>query len=94
MSTRQATRALCNQLIRVNLGTCFLYAGLAKSELQAGQRRLAERSFGLARSSHEAIQRFLGKLEDERQRNEVETHLVRLGEKLDLLQGQLKPEPG
>ena len=69
MLTGQATRALCNQLVRVNLGTCFLYAGLANTELRAGERRLAERSLALARSSQAAIQRFLYKMDDEPQRN-------------------------
>ncbi len=93
MITSQATRTLCNELVRTNVGTCFVYAGLAKSELNAGKRKLAERSFGLACSSHEAILRFLGKVEDERERNEIQGNLVQLGNKLDLLRGQLKPEP-
>lgn len=93
MITGQATRNICNALARANLRTCFLYAGLAKSELKAGNQRLAERSFGLARSSHEAILRFMGKLEDERQRNEIRANLIQLEKKLDLLQGQLKPKP-
>jgi hypothetical protein len=93
MITGQATRNICNALVRANLGTCFMYAGLAKSELKAGNHVLAERSFGLARSSHGAILRFMGKLDDERQHNEIRTHLIQLEEKLDLLQGQLRTEP-
>jgi hypothetical protein len=93
MITGQATRNLCNELVRVNLGICFMYAGLAKSELNAGKQRLAERSFGLARSSHEAILRFLGKLEDERLRSEIQTNLIQLEQRLDLLRGHFKPEP-
>jgi hypothetical protein len=69
-----------------------MYVELAKSELQAGQRRLAERSFGMARIGAEALKRFLGKLEEKCQRDEVETKLVKLREKLDLLQGQLNPD--
>jgi len=67
-----------------------MYAGLAKSELNEGKLRLAEQSFGLAKSSHEAILRFVGKLEDEGQRNEIQANLVQLGEKLDVLRGQLQ----
>jgi hypothetical protein len=92
MITGYGTRNLCIELVRANLGTCFVYAGLALSELEAGKRALAVRSFGLARSSHGAILRFLGKLEDERHRNEIRTNLVQLEKKLDLLQRQLQPE--
>jgi hypothetical protein len=87
----QAT--LCCELLRANIGTCFMYAGLAKAELDAGKRVLAERSLGLARSSHEAIMRFLGKMEDEHQRNEFFPKLAQLREKLDLLRLQLNPAP-
>jgi hypothetical protein len=89
----QKRRALCYELVRANLGTCFTHAGLAKSQLDAGKRGLAERSFGLARSSHEAMLRFLGRVEDEGQRHEVQTKLGQLREKLDVLQRQLHPEP-
>ncbi len=89
----QERRAVCNELVRANLGTCFAHAGLAKSEFEAGKRGPAERSFGLARSSHEAMLRFLGRVEDEGQRHEVQTKLRQLREKLDLLQRQLHPEP-
>jgi len=90
--TSQLSRTVCNEVVRANLGTCFIYMGLAKSELKAGKRALAEQSLGLARSSHAAILRFLGRLEDEGQRSEVQTNLVQLGKNLDLLQGQLEPQ--
>jgi hypothetical protein len=90
----QETRAVCYELVRANLRTCFIHAGLAKTEFEAGKRGLAERSLDLARSSHEAMLRFLGRVEDERQRHEVQTKLGQLREKLDLLQRQLNPEPG
>jgi hypothetical protein len=89
----QKRRAVCNELARANLGICFTHAGLAKCEFEAGKRSLAERSFGLARSSHDAMQRFLGQVEDEGQRHEVQAKLHQLREKLDLLQRQLHPEP-
>lgn len=92
MVTGQAPRTLCNDLVRANLGTCFVYAGLAKSELKAGKLKPAERFLGLARSRYEAMLRFLGKVEDETQRNEIRANLVHLEEKLALLQGQLTPD--
>lgn len=92
MVTGQATRTLCNELVRANFGTCFVFVELAKSELKAGKFRPAERFLGLARSSHDAMRRFLGKVEDEKQRDEIRANLVHLEEKLALLQGQLKPD--
>jgi hypothetical protein len=38
------------------------------------------------------MRRFLGKVEDEKQRDEIRANLVHLEEKLALLQGQLKPD--
>jgi hypothetical protein len=92
MVTGHASRALCNELVRANLGTCFVYAGLAKTELKAGRVKLAERFLGLARSSHGAMLRFLAKVEDEKQRNEIRANLVHLEEKLAVLYGQLNPD--
>jgi hypothetical protein len=92
MSTSQAARTVfC--LVQANLGTCFIHAGLAKSQFEAGKRGLAVRSFHLAWSSHDSMLRFVGKVEDELQRNEVQTQLVRLREELDILEWKLNPEP-
>jgi hypothetical protein len=91
--TASQTRTVCSALVRANLGTCFIHAGLAKSQFEAGKRGLAERSFQLARSSHDAILRFVNRVEDEGQRHEVQTKLVDLRLKLDFLQWQLNLEP-
>jgi hypothetical protein len=73
-------------------GRALFTPGLRKSELKAGKFRLAEQSLGLARSRYDAMLRFLGKVEDEKQRDEIRANLVHLEEKLALLQGQLKPD--
>jgi hypothetical protein len=92
MMTSQATRTVCC-LVRANLGTCFIHAGLAKSQFDAGKRGPAERSFELARSSHDAMVRFVEKVEDQAQRDEIQIKLVHLRHKLDFLQWQLNPKP-
>lgn len=91
MSSSEATRTVCC-LLRANLGTCFVHTGLAKIQFEAGKRGLAERSVQMARSSHDSILRFVERVEDERQRNEILTQLVHLRQRLDLLQWQLSPE--
>jgi hypothetical protein len=91
-SNNENRQLVCNQIVRANLGTCFTHAGLAKSAFEAGQQGLAERSLVMARSSHESTLRFLGHVEDEGQRDEVQTMLSQLGEKLDVLQRQMHPE--
>jgi hypothetical protein len=91
MINREGKQTVCCEIARANLGTCFVHAGLAKSQLEAGKRGFAEQSFGLARSGHEAILRFLGRVEDQCQREDVHLKLAQLGEKLDHLQWQLKP---
>ena len=90
-SDNQERQTVCCEIVRANLGTCFTHAGLAKCEFEAGKRGLAERSFGLARSSHDAMLRFLGRVEDEELRDEVQAKLGQLREKLDVLQRQLRP---
>jgi hypothetical protein len=91
MIHREGKKTICCEIVRANLGTCFVHAGFAKSELEAGRRGMAESSFGLARSGYDAMLRFLGRVEDQCQREEVHLKLVQLGEKLEFLQWKLKP---
>jgi hypothetical protein len=91
MIHREGKQTVCCEIVRANLGTCFVHVGLAKSQLEAGKRGTAESSFGLARSGYDAMLRFLGRVEDQCQREEVHLKLVQLGEKLDFLQWKLKP---
>jgi hypothetical protein len=76
-------------LIRNNLDTCFVYAALAKHEVDTGKRGLAERAFGCAQCSYEAILRFLDRSENQAQRSEIEDKLIQLGLGLDLLKREL-----
>jgi hypothetical protein len=76
-------------LIRNNLDTCFIFAGLAKHEIEAGKRGPAERAFGCAQCSYEAILRFLNIVGDEEQRREVQTKVLQLREGLDFLTREL-----
>lgn len=91
MIHREGKQTVCCEIVRANLGTCFVHVGLAKSQLEAGKRGTAESSFGLARSGYDAMLRFLGRVEDQCQREEVNLKLMQLGEKLDFLQWQLRP---
>jgi hypothetical protein len=84
---------ICRELIRNNLDTCFMFAGLAKHEMEAGKRGPAERAFGCAQCSYEAILRFLNTVENEEQRSEVQPKVLQLREGLELLTRELnKPE--
>lgn len=76
-------------LISNNLDTCFVYAALAKHEVEAGMRGRAERAFGYAQCSYEAILRFLNSNENQEQRSEVENKLIQLGQRLDFLRREL-----
>lgn len=82
-------RDFCRNLARTHLDTGFIFAGLAKCELETGMRGEAERSFGRARRSFEAILRLLNKVENDLQRSEVQTKVDRLGEELDFLKRAL-----
>jgi hypothetical protein len=80
---------ICRDLMRNNLDTCFMFAGLAKHEFEAGKRGPAERAFGCAQCSYEAILRFLNTVENEEQRSEVQTKVLQLREGLDFLTREL-----
>jgi hypothetical protein len=92
-SQPSSQKRIRRELIRNNLDTCFMFAGLAKHEIEAGKRGPAERAFGCAQCSYEAILRFLKNVENEEQRSEVQTKVLQLREGLDLLTRELnKPE--
>ena len=80
-------RKLCCGLARTNFDTCFIFAELAKRELETGMRGDAERSFGRAKCRYEAILQLLDGVENER--NEVQEKIASLGEKLDFLSQKL-----
>ena len=80
-------RNLCSGLARTNLDTCFIFAELAKRELETGMRGDAERSFGRAKCRYEATVQLLNRVENER--NEVQEKIASLGEKLDFLSQKL-----
>ena len=93
VSQPRSEARICRELIRNNLDTCFMFSGLAKHEIEAGKRGPAERAFGCAQCSYEAILRFLNTVENEEQRNEVQTKVLQLREGLDFLTRELnKPE--
>jgi hypothetical protein len=77
----------CRGLAQTNLDACFIFAELAKRELQTGRRGQAERSFGRAKSSYEATLQLLNRVENAK--NEVQKKIVCLGEKLDFLRQEL-----
>jgi hypothetical protein len=84
---------ICRDLIRNNLDTCFMFAGLAKHEIEAGKRGPAERAFGYAQCSYEAILRFLDTVGNEEQRSEIQPKVIQLREGLEFLTRELnKPE--
>src|SRR5882757_6067065 len=80
-------RNFCCDLARTNLDACFIFAELAKRELQTGERGEAERSFGRAKCSYEATLQLLNRVETER--TEVHKKVEHLGEKLDFLRQKL-----
>jgi len=80
-------RNFCCDLARTNLDACFIFAELAKRELETGMRGQAERSFGRAKCRYEATRQLLKRVENDR--NEVEQKTEYLGEKLDFLRKEL-----
>jgi hypothetical protein len=85
----QSSSQIRSGFIRNNLDTCFVFAALAKHEVEAGMRGPAERAFGCAQCSYEAIVRFLNMVEDQEQRKEVQNKLIQLGEGLEFLRREL-----
>jgi hypothetical protein len=77
-------------LIRSNLDTCFVFAALAKKDVEAGMRGPAERAFGSAQCSYDAILRFLDTVENEEQQGEVRMKLTQLRERLEFLRRELE----
>lgn len=63
----------------------FIFAALAKGEFKIGMRGQAERSFGRAQCSYQAIVRLLHKVENEQRRSDVQTKTDQLGGELNLL---------
>ena len=80
-------RNFCCGLARTNLDACFIFAELAKRELETGMRGQAERSFGRAKCRYEATRQLLNRVENDR--NEVEKKIESLGEKLAFLRKEL-----
>jgi hypothetical protein len=80
------------KLAEGNLVTCFVFAGLARTELDSGNQRAAERSFGQARTSHEAVLRFLARDGHEEHRLVFQAELNQIDKKLDDLKGQILSE--
>lgn len=81
---------VCRELVRSNLGMGFVLVGLARAALQAGKREAVERAGASARGIHDNLLRFLGRIENDVQRNQLEVEVAPLGEKLDSLDGELK----
>ena len=77
----------CCGLAKANLDACFIFAELAKRELQTGMRGQAERSFGRAKNSYEATLKLLNRVENAK--NEVQKKIECLGEKLDFLRQEI-----
>jgi hypothetical protein len=80
-------------LIRNNLDTCFVYAELAKHEVESGMRGRAEHAFGCAQCSYEAILRFLNTIDNREHRSEIENKLSQLSQGLDFLRRELNRPP-
>jgi hypothetical protein len=76
-------------LMRNNLDTCFVFSALAKHKIETGMRRSAERAFGYAECSYEAILRFVNSVGNGQQRSEVERKLIQLREELESLRRDL-----
>jgi hypothetical protein len=85
MSLMLSNLAWCRDLAWTNLDTCFVFAGLAKRELEVGTRGRAKQAFGRAQCGYESIQRFLSKIENVEHRREVQAKLDELGKHLDFL---------
>jgi len=82
-------RTFFYNLARTHLDTCFIFAGLAKRELQAGMRAEAERLLGRAQYTYEAIRQLLDGVENEQRRSEVQVKLDRLDEEFNFLKHHL-----
>jgi hypothetical protein len=80
-------RNFCCDLAGTNLDACFIFAELAKRELETGMRGQAERSFGRAKCRYEATRQLLKRVENDQ--HEVEQKTEYLGEKLDFLRKEL-----
>ena len=80
-------RNVCGGLARTNLDACFIFAELAKRELETGMRGQAERSLGRAKCCYKSTVQLLNRVENER--NEVQKKIERLSEKLDSLSQEL-----
>ena len=87
--TGETNLKICRDLAWTNLDTCFIFAGLAKRELETGVQGQAERALRCAQCGYDSILRFLNKIESEVHRREVQVKLNELRERLEFLSQML-----
>jgi hypothetical protein len=79
--------------LQTDLGLCFTFADLAKTERQIGDRDAARRVLEKAETGYATIARFLADVENADQRYEIAQKLAELRARLDTEQDCLK-RPG
>lgn len=82
------------QYLTGELAACFDTVKRAVTALAAGNLQQAEREAAKAEEGYQAIVRFLAKIADDNQRQEVEQRWEQLRSELDALQAQLKDAAG
>jgi hypothetical protein len=79
--------------LQTDLGLCFTFADLAKTERQIGDRDAARRVLEKAETGYATIARFLAEVENADQKYEIAQKLAELRARLDTEQDCLK-RPG
>ena len=86
----QAEQNRLNFLL-TDLALCFTFADLVRTELGLGDREAAQRVLAKAEDGYATIARFLPKVEDAEQQEEIKRKLNDLRTTLDGIQHELQP---
>jgi hypothetical protein len=79
--------------LRTDLGLCFTFADLAKTEREIGDRAAAQRVLEKAETGYATIARMLAHVENADQKHEIEQKLTELRTRLDGEQHCLNASP-
>ena len=85
-----ATQKNLVDFLQTDLALCSTFVGLVKTELDLGAEEAAERVYNKAEQGHATIERFLPRVEDITQRQEIGHKLIDLRSRLDALKTRLK----
>jgi hypothetical protein len=86
---KAASEACLIDFLRTDLALCSTFADVAESELSNGPERALE-AFKKAVQGCDIIEQFVGRIQDETKRREIEQNLDLLQSRLTAIQGQFE----